>query len=73
MKVCVFGAGAVGGYLAALLAKRGEVEVSLIARGHNLAAIEKRGLTVRTAGEEITVKPAASADPARFDPRTSSS
>lgn len=47
MKVCIYGAGAIGGHLAARL-PRGGCEVSLVARGPQLAALRSRGLTVRT-------------------------
>ena len=43
MKICIYGAGAIGGYLGARLAIAGE-EVSLIARGPHLAAMRERGL-----------------------------
>jgi 2-dehydropantoate 2-reductase len=46
MKVCVFGAGAIGGHLAIRLHRAGAT-VSVIARGPRLAAIRSRGLTVR--------------------------
>jgi 2-dehydropantoate 2-reductase len=51
MKICVFGAGAVGGHIAARLAAKGH-DVSVVARGAHLAAIEKHGLKLRH-GEEI--------------------
>jgi 2-dehydropantoate 2-reductase len=54
MKVCVFGAGAIGGYLAAKLATVGEVELSLIARGPHLAAIRRDGLRLVEGGTETT-------------------
>ncbi len=44
-RVCVFGAGAIGGYLGAKLAAT-DAKVSLIARGPHLAAIRKEGLTL---------------------------
>ena len=47
MKICVFGAGSVGGYLAGSL-RRGGNDVSVIARGAHLAAIRANGLTVET-------------------------
>ncbi|RYX90574.1 MAG: 2-dehydropantoate 2-reductase [Comamonadaceae bacterium] len=47
MKVCVFGAGAVGGHVAARLAVAGHADVSLVARGAHLAAIQANGLTLR--------------------------
>jgi len=43
MKICVFGAGAIGGYMGAKLAQAG-AEVSLVARGPHLAAMKARGL-----------------------------
>ena len=43
-KVCIFGAGAIGGYIAACLSKT-NVQLSLIARGPHKEAIEKKGLT----------------------------
>ena len=45
MKVCVVGAGAIGGYLAVRLAHAGH-ELSAIARGPHLAAIKANGLTL---------------------------
>jgi len=61
-RVCVYGAGAIGGYLAVSLA-RAEVEVSVVARGPHLAAIKSRGLSLRKDGEEITCKIRATDDP----------
>ena len=61
MKVCVFGAGAVGAHVAARLAKSG-AEVSVIARGPHLTAIAARGLRVHTADGEIEAHVAAAAD-----------
>lgn len=45
MKVCIVGAGAIGGWLGARLAASGN-EVSLVARGAHLAALRARGLTL---------------------------
>ena len=45
MKICVVGAGAIGGLLGATLAESGE-DVTLIARGAHLEAIRARGLEV---------------------------
>ncbi|MCZ6883590.1 MAG: 2-dehydropantoate 2-reductase [Gammaproteobacteria bacterium] len=55
MKVCVVGAGAIGGYLGVRIARQGH-EVSLIARGPHLAAIKEKGLTLRQGGEEACVR-----------------
>ena len=43
MKLCIFGAGAVGGHLAAKLAASGH-DVSVVARGAHLAAMQKNGV-----------------------------
>ena len=65
MRVCVFGAGAVGGYLAGFLAQGGN-DVSVVARGAHLAAIRANGLTVETPDRSINVKLAASDNPAEL-------
>lgn len=51
MKVCVFGAGAIGGYLGVCLARSG-AEVSLVARGPHLEAIRAAGLRLQYDGKE---------------------
>jgi 2-dehydropantoate 2-reductase len=51
VKVCVFGAGAIGGYLGVCLARSG-AEVSLVARGPQLEAIRASGLRLQYDGEE---------------------
>lgn len=63
MRICVYGAGAIGGYVAVQLARSG-VETSVVARGPHLAAIQQKGLTLKIAGESHTVKLAASSDAA---------
>jgi 2-dehydropantoate 2-reductase len=68
MRICVFGAGAVGGYLAGYLA-RGGAEVSVVARGAHLAAIRANGLTVEMPDESLTVRIAASDSPAELGPQ----
>ncbi len=52
MKICIYGAGAIGGYMAVML-KRGGAEVSLVARGPHLKAIQEKGLKLVMNGEEI--------------------
>lgn len=64
MKIAIFGAGAIGGYLGAKLARAG-VEVTLIARGPHLAAIRDNGLTLHTLDGSFTVRPHATDDPAQ--------
>jgi 2-dehydropantoate 2-reductase len=63
MKVCIFGAGAIGGYMGVKLAKAG-ADVSLVARGPHLAAMQEKGLTLVEEGETTTVPVTASDDPA---------
>ncbi len=65
-RICIFGAGAIGGYVGARLAQAGEAEVSLIARGAHLAAMEQNGLILKQGGEVFTVRPNLSSDPARI-------
>ena len=55
MKIAIFGAGAIGGYLAVKLHQAG-AEVSVIARGPHLAAMRANGLTLRSEGETATVR-----------------
>ncbi len=68
MRICIFGAGAIGGYLAAGLARVPGVEVSVIARGAHLAAIRERGLTLERDGERFTVHVVATDDAAEIGP-----
>lgn len=63
-RICVFGAGAIGGYVGARLALAGDADVSLVARGAHLAAIQRDGLVLKQGGETYTVHPRATADPA---------
>jgi 2-dehydropantoate 2-reductase len=68
MRVCVFGAGAIGGHIAARLALAGET-VSVVARGAHGEAIRRDGLTLRDASGEINLRMPASADPAELGPQ----
>ena len=54
MKIAVFGAGAIGGYLAVKLHQAG-AEVIVIARGPHLTAMRERGLTLKSEGKTLTV------------------
>jgi 2-dehydropantoate 2-reductase len=62
MKIAIFGAGAIGGYLGVKLARAG-ANVTLIARGLHLAAMRDKGVTLVTAGERVTVHPFCTDDP----------
>lgn len=70
MKICVFGAGAIGGYMGAKLAQAG-AEVSLVARGPHLAAMQERGLRLIEAerGTDVTVPVTASDSAADLGPQ----
>jgi len=65
MKVCVLGAGAIGAYYGGLLARAGN-DVVLYARGDNLAAINSRGLEIRTSEGSSIVQIAATNDVAEL-------
>ena len=67
MRIAVMGAGAVGGYLGALLARAGH-EVSLIARGQHLQAIRDSGLQVRSEQGEFTAQVRATDQPSEVGP-----
>ena len=57
MKICIFGVGAIGSYLGAKLAKlpRSEVQVTLIARGEKLKALQNNGLKLEENGTSETI------------------
>jgi len=61
MRIAVLGSGGIGGYCGALLAKAGH-DISFIARGAHLEAMQRRGLTVRTPEGESTIPVTAVAD-----------
>lgn len=69
MRVTVFGAGAIGGYLAAKLAAAGRVDLSLVARGPHLEAITSRGLTLIEDSRESTHRVRATADATALGPQ----
>ena len=68
MRICIFGAGAIGGYLGAKLAASG-VDVSLVARGPHLAAIRENGLKLIEDGRETCHRIRATEDPAELGPQ----
>ena len=69
MNIAVMGAGGVGGYFGALLARAGH-RVAFIARGPHLDAIRRRGLRVISANDgDFTVTAHATDDPAQVGPR----
>jgi 2-dehydropantoate 2-reductase len=66
MKVCVFGAGAIGSHIAARLAATNVADTSVVARGPQLEAIRGHGLLLKSGGDEIRGKPKTATD----DPST---
>ena len=68
MKICVFGAGAIGGYMGAKLAQAG-ADVSLVARGPHLKAMRENGLKLIEESGESVVEVTASDDPADLGPQ----
>ena len=63
MKLCIVGAGSIGGFIAALMADNGH-DVSVVARGAHLEAIRNGGLRLDYDGRRISTKVGASDDPA---------
>ncbi len=68
MKICIYGAGAVGGLVAGRLAQAGH-EVSVVARGAHLAAIRGQGLRIVSDNNETTARIKAESDPALLGPQ----
>ncbi len=61
-RICIFGAGAIGGYIGARLARQAAAEVSFVARGAHLAAMQERGLTLKQGSETFTLRPRLTSD-----------
>lgn len=68
MKICIFGAGAIGGYMGVKLAQAG-ADVSLVARGPHLAAMQAKGLTLIEESGTSNVQVTASDNPADLGPQ----
>ncbi len=62
MRIAVRGAGGIGGYFGARLARAGEA-VAFVARGGHLRAIQARGLTVHSVNGDVAVTAPATNDP----------
>ena len=65
MKICIYGAGAIGGYLGVQFARAG-ADVSLVARGAHLAAMRAHGLKLLIGDEERVVRPCCTDNPAEL-------
>src|SRR5260370_3004632 len=68
MRICIFGAGAVGSHFAVRLALAGH-DVSCVMRGPHLDAVKARGLTLRVGDAEFSARVKASDDPAELGPQ----
>lgn len=68
MKICIYGAGAIGAYLGVMLKKSG-AEVSLIARGPHLAAMKQNGVKLLIEGDEHVEHINATDDPKELGPQ----
>ena len=62
MKVCIYGAGAIGGWIGAKLAQAG-CEIDVVARGATLEALKRDGLTLVSGESRVSVPVNASSDP----------
>jgi len=68
MKICIYGAGAVGGLMAGWLARAGHA-VCVVARGAQLTAIRDKGLRIRSEGKDSAYPVHADSEPARLGPQ----
>jgi 2-dehydropantoate 2-reductase len=70
MKICIYGAGAVGGLIAGSLSRAGH-DISVVARGAHLEAIRRSGLRIRSRadGTEHVARIAADSEPANLGPQ----
>ena len=68
MRICIYGAGAIGGYLGVQLALAGQ-DVTLIARGPHLEAMRANGLKLLIGDEERIAHPRCTDDPSEAGPQ----
>jgi 2-dehydropantoate 2-reductase len=68
MKVCIYGAGAIGGYIGALMHRAG-ADVSFVARGAHLEAMRSNGVRVMLEDDEVVARPHCTDDPAELGPQ----
>lgn len=68
MKICIYGLGAVGGFLAAGIAATG-YRVSAVARGENLQALRRHGLRLESEGARFATELCVTDDPAELGPQ----
>ncbi len=68
MKVCIYGAGAIGGWIGAHVARAGH-DVSVVARGATLEALQLHGLRLDEGGQVVSAPVRSSASPAELGPQ----
>jgi 2-dehydropantoate 2-reductase len=68
MRICIFGAGAVGSHFAVRLALSGH-DVSCVMRGPHLEAVKANGLTLRVGTAEFSARVKASDNPMTLGPQ----
>ncbi|MBT3536252.1 MAG: 2-dehydropantoate 2-reductase [Rhodospirillaceae bacterium] len=68
-KICIYGAGAIGGHIGGYLARGVGAEVSLIARGPHLEAMQRHGIRIVTADDDFTVPVRATDNPGELGPQ----
>src|SRR5690349_14495747 len=66
MKVCIVGAGAIGGFIGAKLAAAGACQVSAVARGATLSALQRHGWRLQQGGSLLQAPAKVSASPSEF-------
>lgn len=68
MRICIFGAGAVGSHFAVRLAQAGH-EVSCVMRGPHLEATRSKGLTLKVGDDSVSARVRATSEPAELGPQ----
>ena len=68
MKICIFGAGAIGGFIGVLLARSGH-DVSFVARGEHLAAMRASGARLLIDGQELVARVPCTDQPRELGPQ----
>jgi 2-dehydropantoate 2-reductase len=68
MRICIYGAGAIGGYMGVLLSRAG-ADVSLVARGAHLEAMQRNGIKLLMDDGEYVARPRCTYDAAELGPQ----
>jgi len=68
MKVCIYGAGAIGGFIGTRLAAQGDCSVAAVARGPTLQALRQHGWRLRQGGQLLQALAQAAEDPRELGP-----